>query len=265
MAKKKPAKRKTSPKRSLSADAIARKTGRRRRAVLLWAARKQDPCPHDPGPLFNLPEVQAWLDDHGMDRVKPESGGGGGASKRKATTGTATPEPPKAASAPPPPEEPQEPPPPDIEPTGDVAYDRLLQNAHDQVYRLSVRARKQAMDPGVSVRELSIIQSAIKDASAEYRQLLREGDRVREQMQSWLPRRDAMRAIASVMDAAAGDLDRSRKTAPANTVQQLLEAELIDPGDAEEVTRIMAAELHRQAQESAGSRRRLIKLVEGEL
>ncbi|MEO0511818.1 MAG: hypothetical protein AAF108_02860 [Planctomycetota bacterium] len=261
------------PSRSLTAADVATETGRSKRAVQLWA---KDGCPHAPGPKFNLSEVHEWLDSRGLDRVKP--GGGGGARRRTSKKATARPKTPKPNTAPPPPatgrgktkpksdvQQPSDAPAADIPTTGDAAYDQLLREAYEQVYRLSARARRMASNNDASIREIGIVQGAIKQASAEYRQLVREGERVREVLAAWVPRADAMRAIAGILDACAGDLDKSRAAIPPAATRQLIDSGLVDAANASEVERVIGAELHASFQDTARNRRAMGSIAEREL
>lgn len=230
-----PSKPKTPP-RKLTAEQVAEITGRQRRAVLLWAKRKESPCPHDHGPKFDLKEVHAWLDARGMDRVAAARAGIKKASKK--TT--------KKPSKPPKTRDDDL---PSIEPTGDDAFDRILSDVYESLCQLQ---DEYELDGESTAPEWRSYATALRTLSGEYRQLLRLRAEVVEFSRAWLSADAAIRYVLSIGKLALVQLASARAGLPELAIERLLGAGLLEDAQTDEARRVLMSASADVLDESAG-------------
>lgn len=197
--------------------AIADKTGRSKRTVLAWT-RRDPPCPHkliegSKGPelRFRIDQVRGWMRDQGLDGRDPagvpsKSSAGQAKSAKTPKKPTKPPAPRRAKKTPPAQDSSTA-----IGPSGFVGLDFLVEEVDQAIRQLFDEDHKPPADASPAAKRLWV--SSFKDASAEFRRLLKDVNAAKKESGDWIPRHEALRIlgefaqiIRSDMEALAADL-----------------------------------------------------------
>lgn len=237
------------PARELSAEQIADATGRKPRAVQLWA---REGCPHSPGPRFKLDEVHRWLDSVGRDRVA--------ASRSRPKRKPAEPEPadtkpekpakPKLAEPKPAEPEPAKLIAPDIAKTGDEAFDFVVEQQYTQLVNYLEKAPA-GEDATVGNRDR--YASGLGKLSGEYRKLINQRAQVVELSRNWISKRGVIAVLSAQGAAMTLRLSSLRTDLPASIIEDLVAQGVVKETDAERVEGILAAATSRVVDEASES------------
>lgn len=216
------------PARTLTASQIADRTGRGVRAVQLWP-KAGCPCTHVTegrvtSPRFNLDEVKAWLRSRGLPGVKsaggPDalagSGGGSGADDDDSAVGSIFAEIWREAG-------------------GEVDFNRLIADATYIIKDL----RKEAGSATGSA-EAQQMASALKQASAEIRQLEVARFEKQQRQGEWVRRDTARELLTSEAGMFAADLETLGQDLPNAIVEALAGEGAVAPERADLLRRVLA-------------------------
>lgn len=224
-------------------DAVAEATGRKRRAVQLWAKRAKNPCPHRRNETergseleFQMDAVYAWLDGQGMDRTLASTEPA--APPRNAPRNRAT-KPVARARARKPDDSPPSPHPPPLpeQPTKPLdAFEELIRQAEDALRQ--VFDKSQMPGKSATAAERGRWAAAFKAASGEYRQLRRDFLRDKEISALWIHRDIANAIVTQLADLLVGQLVSLPGDGAAKILLGMLDAELVTSAQAEKVRRV---------------------------